>query len=59
VVDAQGRLLGHLEAGSYTAGWHALTWSPRAEGRPLASGVYFLLATVGGNSSTARVVLLP
>jgi flagellar hook assembly protein FlgD len=59
VHDAAGRRVRVLADGPWAAGEHALAWDGRdAEGVPVASGVYLVRATRGGESVTAKITLV-
>ena len=58
VFDVSGRLVARVFAERRPAGWHELTWDGRdREGRPVASGTYFLRLTAGDTVSRRFVVL--
>ncbi len=54
VFDIQGRVVATLADGSFAAGTHALTF----DGSSLASGIYFVRATVPGHLSQIRKMTL-
>ena len=57
VYDVTGRKIRTIGTGHYTAGRHTLAWDGRdAEGRPVASGVYFVRLDRGTESLVARTV---
>jgi hypothetical protein len=58
VVDVGGRVVASLHEGVIDAGEHVLGWDGRdAEGRAVASGVYFVWVDAGSHQLTRRVVL--
>jgi hypothetical protein len=58
VFDVSGRLVARMSTDRQSAGWHDLTWDARdREGRPVASGTYFLRLTAGETVSRRFVVL--
>jgi arylsulfate sulfotransferase len=58
VFDLAGRLVARVSTGRRPAGWHDVTWDGRdRNGRPVASGAYFVKLTAGA-TVTRRVVLL-
>ncbi|MCB2211783.1 T9SS type A sorting domain-containing protein [bacterium] len=54
IVNVQGRVVGQLHHGPLAAGHHEFSWTADA----LASGVYFLRATVAGQEQQLRKVAL-
>ena len=57
VVDVQGRVVRTIAAGPMSAGSHWLAWNGRGDdGRPLASGVYWLRMRGGERETKMRVV---
>jgi hypothetical protein len=54
VVDLAGRRVDVLREGPLAAGFHAVTWQPRA----LASGVYLARLEAGGRTATTRLLLV-
>ncbi len=57
VHDARGRRVTTLARGERDAGSHVLTWDGRdADGRPAASGVYFVRLTTAGLTAVEKVV---
>ncbi len=59
VFDPSGRLVTGLASGFYSAGIHETSWDGRdAEGRPVASGVYFYRLRAGDVVETRRMVLV-
>jgi len=59
ILDLQGRQVSSLDAGWFPPGWHAVSWAPRSgQGQRLASGVYFLRATLARDVATTRVLVL-
>jgi hypothetical protein len=59
IYDVNGRLVRVLVSDSKPAGEHAATWNGRDEqGRPAASGVYFVQLESGPQSVTRKIVLL-
>src|SRR5712671_5016321 len=58
VFDVSGRLVARMSMERRPAGWHQLLWDGRdREGRPVASGTYFL-RLVAGDTITRRFVVL-
>jgi len=59
IVDAAGRALRHLHAGSLPAGPQRLVWDGRSDsGRELPSGVYFARLISEGRVTSRRLTLL-
>jgi dienelactone hydrolase len=58
VYDVSGRLAAHLAAGALPAGEHALVWDLRAQGRPVATGVYFVRVRVDGAQLGHRLLVV-
>jgi hypothetical protein len=59
VMDIQGRRVRTIARGPLPVGRTTTTWDGRGEsGEPVRSGVYFVRLTCGGQSRTARLVLL-
>lgn len=59
VFDTNGRLVRELTAGRLGRGEHELRWDGRGEdGRPAASGVYFVRARAGDQATSVRFLLL-
>ncbi|MBN1164205.1 MAG: immune inhibitor A [Candidatus Krumholzibacteriota bacterium] len=59
LYDISGRRVAVLKNGREAAGEYSLTWDGRGQaGRTLASGVYFMRLTVGGEKFTRKMVLL-
>jgi len=59
IHDAAGRVVRRVRAGRLDAGHHRMMWNGRDDGgQRLASGVYFVQATVDGESHSARVSLV-
>lgn len=57
--DLAGREVAVIEEGMRSEGAHEVNWSGRdGEGRPLASGVYFLRLNAGDDAVTSRMTLL-
>jgi hypothetical protein len=54
VVDLAGRRVAVLRDGPLAAGFHAVTWQPRA----LASGVYLARLEAGSRTATTRLLLV-
>jgi hypothetical protein len=60
LVDARGRIVRRLGAGSFEAGPHDLAWDGRLEGGALApAGVYVVRLDAEGRTATRRVLWLP
>jgi hypothetical protein len=58
VFDVSGRLVARVSIGLRPAGWHQLAWDGRdRNGRPVASGTYFLRLNAGETVSRRFVVL--
>ena len=58
VFDLAGRLVARVSTEPRSAGWHDLAWDGRdRNGRPVASGVYFLRLDAGVTMSRRFVVL--
>jgi hypothetical protein len=58
VFDVAGRFVARVSTGPRPAGWHQLAWDGRdRNGRPVASGTYFLKLTAGEKVSRRFVVL--
>ncbi len=58
VFDLAGRLVARVSTGPRSAGWHDLAWDGRdRNGRPVASGVYFLRLDASERMSRRFVVL--
>ncbi len=58
VYDAAGRRLRSLAEGTLGAGTHSVSWDGRDEsGSAIASGIYFVRLTVGGETFTKGVVV--
>jgi hypothetical protein len=58
VFDLAGRLVARVSTEPRSAGWHDLTWDGRdRNGRPVASGVYFLRLNASPTMSRRFVVL--
>jgi YVTN family beta-propeller protein len=59
VFDSSGRRVDVLQEGEADAGRHEIPWDGRtAQGRPAASGVYFVRLRASGETSTIKAVLL-
>ncbi len=59
VFDVSGRVMKSLHAGQLPAGEHLLTWDGRDDtGAPVASGIYFCRASVGGWREARKLVVL-
>ena len=59
VYDVAGRLLRTLSVERYGAGLNERVWDGTdADGNEVASGVYFVRVTAGGESATGKVVLV-
>jgi hypothetical protein len=59
VYDLAGNAVADLYAGTLPAGRHQLSFAARNQaGRALPAGLYFLVLTDGGNTSTVRKVVL-
>jgi hypothetical protein len=59
ILDASGRVVRVLAAGTVAAGRHQRSWDGRdAAGREVAAGVYLAELTVDGNSERMRLVRL-
>jgi flagellar hook assembly protein FlgD len=59
VTDVAGRRVRRLGAGSLPAGRHTVRWDGRdATGRPVASGVYFLVLETEERRVTRKLVLV-
>ncbi|TMQ71653.1 MAG: hypothetical protein E6K80_04975 [Candidatus Eisenbacteria bacterium] len=60
VIDASGRLVRALVAGSVPAGSRAIRWDGRdARGSAAAAGVYFVRMEIDGRARTARLAWIP
>jgi hypothetical protein len=58
VFDLAGRLVARVSTERRPAGWHMLTWDGRdRNGRPVASGAYFLRLTASATVSRRFVIL--
>ncbi|HEU4928697.1 MAG TPA: FlgD immunoglobulin-like domain containing protein, partial [Candidatus Krumholzibacteria bacterium] len=59
IYDPAGRLVTTLESGMLPAGEHTMAWNGNdADGRPVASGVYFLRIRSASKESSLKLVLL-
>ncbi len=59
VYDVAGRRVATLVNEFTSAGRHEITWDARSsDGRPVASGVYYLVMRAGGNEQRAKITLL-
>lgn len=59
ILDPSGRRVGSIDTGRLAPGIHTFEWSGRDDaGRPLASGVYFVRAALGSESTVHRLVIL-
>jgi hypothetical protein len=59
VFDVRGRLVRTLADGQLSAGWQEATWDGRgADGSAVASGVYFVRLSSGGETRTQRFVVV-
>jgi hypothetical protein len=59
IHDARGARVQRVFSGSLEAGERALSWDGRdAQGRTVASGVYFVRALVGGEQLVGRLVIV-
>lgn len=59
IYDPAGRLVTTLESGMLPAGEHTVTWNGNdADGRPVASGVYFLRVRSASQESSLKLVLV-
>ena len=59
LYDVRGRRVRTLTRGDYSAGMQSLIWDGRDEsGRSVASGIYFLRVSTGGQSQTLKVAVL-
>jgi len=59
VYDLAGRRVRTLESGSRSAGRHETVWNgTTSEGRPVASGTYFLRMDAGGRVSVGKMNLI-
>lgn len=59
VYDLSGRRVRRLEAGLLPAGDTVTRWDGQdAEGRPVASGIYFITLSVGRSRATSRVLVV-
>ncbi len=59
VHDLAGRSVRTLLDARRSAGGHSVAWDGRGEGgRPLGSGVYFLMLSAGGETETAKLSLV-
>jgi hypothetical protein len=60
VVDVNGRRVATLFEGAAMAGTRVLAWDGRdSAGRGAPAGVYFLVATSGGSTTSTRFVRFP
>lgn len=59
ICDVRGRAVRHLRTGWLSTGVHPLAWDGlRDQGSPAPAGVYFLVARVGAERTTTRIVKL-
>jgi flagellar hook assembly protein FlgD len=59
VYDANGRRVRDLASGRHAAGPFTVAWDGRdADGRELASGIYFAKLRAGDFSATRKLVML-
>jgi hypothetical protein len=59
IHDAGGRLVRLLAEGSLTAGRHAIDWDGKdGQGRALAAGVYLCRLEAGGQTCSAKLVMV-
>ena len=59
IYDVSGRLVRHVTAGEYGAGYQVTAWDGRdTHGRKVASGIYFLRSSSGGETRTLRLSVL-
>jgi hypothetical protein len=59
IFNVQGRKVRSLDTQADAAGWMSITWNGNDDsGQHLTSGLYFIRASVGDRSETARVVML-
>jgi len=59
VYDPAGRLVATLESGMLPAGKHSMAWNGHdSDGRPVASGVYFLRVRSASQESSLKLVLV-
>jgi len=59
VFDLAGRELARLAEGTYSSGWHRVTWNGSVrDGRPAPNGVYLVRLVSGATRRTVQVVLL-
>jgi hypothetical protein len=59
ICDVRGRAVRHLRSGWLTSGVHTLGWDgQRDQGSACPAGVYFLVAHVGADQMTSRIVKL-
>lgn len=59
ILDASGRQVRHMEKGWVAPGSHRLVWpGDDDQGRPVASGLYFVRLIRDDGSATRRVILL-
>jgi hypothetical protein len=59
VYDVRGKLVRMLSRGELTSGEHRITWDRRdADGRPVAAGVYFVVARAAGRELRRKTVVL-
>jgi FG-GAP repeat protein/flagellar hook capping protein FlgD len=59
LYDASGRLVRTVAKGQFTSGYQSAIWDGRdAQGRTVASGVYFLRATTAGDDRAIKFVVL-
>jgi len=59
VYDVRGRLVRRIAHGSWTQGYHTVTWNGRdARGREVAAGIYFLRSRSGGEETTLKLTVL-
>jgi flagellar hook assembly protein FlgD len=59
IVDSSGRRVRNYPPRTLAAGSHQLDWDGRdQEGKPVASGVYFVRLDLGSESTLRKVILL-
>lgn len=58
VYNVLGQRVTTIERGTKTAGTHQVVWDGKADGRTLASGVYFVRITGNGDSDVRRVTIV-
>lgn len=59
VYDLAGRLIRTLASGAQPLGRHFVTWDGRDDnGTPIRSGIYFVRATIGGETRRAQVTFV-